>query len=383
MDDAGGGRGMNPIPPTRARDADGKKSCGIALFGLKGGRGGGRVETMKMGWRMQAWGAGWAVLALLALGCRSGTGTMAGGGKYVATTNWAYFGVGGEGKSADVFLVAPTVDIQDEENMSLSDDRTKAAFRGALEMERGIFEGDGRLFAPFYGQAAMKAYSMGEEDRERCLARAYEDVSEAFRQYWTTENGGRPIVLAGFSQGADMCLRLLAEHFGEEGVRGRLVAAYVMGWPCPPSLSKEHPQVVPARGERDTGVVVCFECEAPEVEGTFLYPAGGEVSACINPLLWRTDGEVAGRELNRGACFTDREGRIVREEAEFCGAYVDTGRGVVRVTGGEAEEDAPLVPGLPEGAFHVYDYQFFYRNLQENVEKRIRAWQAGRGATGE
>lgn len=30
-----------------------------------------------------------------------------------------------------------------------------------------------------------------------------------------------------------------------------------------------------------------------------------------------------------------------------------------------------VVPGLPEGAYHIYDYQFFYRNLQENVAERV------------
>jgi hypothetical protein len=28
------------------------------------------------------------------------------------------------------------------------------------------------------------------------------------------------------------------------------------------------------------------------------------------------------------------------------------------------------VQGLPEGAYHVYDYQFFFRNLQKNVADR-------------
>ena len=326
--------------------------------------------------RLAAAVAALAFAAALAAGCRGGA---AGGGKYAAATNWAYFRVGGDGKAADVFLVAPTVDMRDEENMSLDDEGTKAAFVRSLEMERGIFEESGRLFAPFYGQAAMKAYAMEAEGRERCLSRAYEDVSEAFRYYLERENRGRPIVLAGFSQGADMCLRLLAEHFGDEGLRKRLVAAYAIGWPCPPSLSAAHPQVVPATGERDTGVVVCFDCEAPEVEGTFIYPAGGEASACINPLSWRTDGEMAGPELNKGACFPDREGKIAREVAGLCGGYVETGRGVVKVTGVSPEDYPPLVPGLPEGAFHVYDYQFFYRNLQENVGTRIRAWEEERG----
>lgn len=29
------------------------------------------------------------------------------------------------------------------------------------------------------------------------------------------------------------------------------------------------------------------------------------------------------------------------------------------------------IPGLPDGAYHIYDYQFFYRNLQNNVKVRL------------
>ena len=32
-----------------------------------------------------------------------------------------------------------------------------------------------------------------------------------------------------------------------------------------------------------------------------------------------------------------------------------------------------MVPGLPESAYHVYDYQFFFRNLQQNVQMRVDA----------
>ena len=38
-------------------------------------------------------------------------------------------------------------------------------------------------------------------------------------------------------------------------------------------------------------------------------------------------------------------------------------------------EEYPALPEfLPEGSYHIYDYRFFYRNLQENVLKRIDAW---------
>lgn len=83
---------------------------------------------------------------------------------YSIQENWAYDGIG-ENKEADVFLICPTVDMNDEWNMSLSDEETKASFLGALNMERGIYEDCARRFAPYYEQAAMKFILSGIERR--------------------------------------------------------------------------------------------------------------------------------------------------------------------------------------------------------------------------
>ena len=38
-------------------------------------------------------------------------------------------------------------------------------------------------------------------------------------------------------------------------------------------------------------------------------------------------------------------------------------------------EDYPAVIDVfPDGAYHIYDYQFFYRNLQENVQHRVELY---------
>jgi len=44
------------------------------------------------------------------------------------------------------------------------------------------------------------------------------------------------------------------------------------------------------------------------------------------------------------------------------------------VTDIEMSAYLPVVPGLPEGAYHIYDYQFFFRNLQENVKLRTETY---------
>lgn len=311
------------------------------------------------------------------------TGCEAAGGKarnmpstdYGMAENWAYHGVG-EGKDADVFLVCPTVDMKDEWNMSLDDEETKADFLGALNMERGIYEDSARLYAPYYRQAAMKVYELEETEREPYLDTAYGDVSAAFSYYLENYNQDRPVILAGFSQGADMCYRLMMEYFGDEKLSDRLVAVYAIGWALTDDMTAKYPQLKAASGETDTGVVISFECEADSVGSTFIIPEGTKALS-INPLNWRTDGTLAAKEENAGACFTDYDGNIVTEAPALCGGYIDADRGVLKVTDIRKEDYPAVIPELPDGAYHIYDYQFFYRNLQENVKVRLDRYLMG------
>ena len=297
---------------------------------------------------------------------------------YSREENWAYFAVG-EDRDADLFLIGPTVDMKEEFNMSMDDAITMASFLGALNMERGIYEGEARMFAPYYRQAAMQVYSLDADEWEPYLAPAYRDVSAAFARYLEHENNGRPILLAGFSQGADMCLRLMQEYFGDEALQERLIAVYAIGWPCTEECAAQYPQIRPARGEDDVGVVVSFDCEAPEVTETFINPAG-QKALSINPLNWRTDGTPADKSENLGACFTKYSGEIKKEVPELCGCYLDEERGVLKVTDVDKADYPAVVPNLPEGGYHIYDYQFFYRNLQKNVSTRTEAWFAAHEA---
>ncbi|MCR5420797.1 MAG: DUF3089 domain-containing protein, partial [Lachnospiraceae bacterium] len=144
---------------------------------------------------------------------------------YSDTDNWAYFSVG-EDKAADVFLIAPTIDTKDEYNMSFDDPDNLMKFTGALNMQRGLYEKNARMYAPYYRQASLKVYGLSPIEREPYLQKAYEDISDAFSYYLENENKNRPIILAGFSQGADMCYRLLEEYCQDEDLCKRLVAVY-------------------------------------------------------------------------------------------------------------------------------------------------------------
>ena len=292
---------------------------------------------------------------------------------YSDMNNWVYWETG-EDKDADLFLVAPTVDTLDEEYMSLDNDVMKGYFKGALNMERGIYEDSARMFAPYYRQMALTGYKLDDPaERERRLQTAYKDVSDAFQYYMANENGGRPIILAGFSQGADMCYRLLEEYFGEKDMQDRLIAVYAIGWACTDEMVQKYPQIVPAKSADDLGTVISFDCEAEEITETIVNPAGQKAHS-INPLNWKTDGTPAEKSENLGACFTDYSGGIKTEEAQLCGCYIDEERGALKVTDISKETYPAKLDIFPEGAYHIYDYQFFFRNLQENVQHRVELY---------
>lgn len=293
---------------------------------------------------------------------------------YADTGSWAYWRVG-ENKPADLFIVCPTVDIGTggNKNMSLADNETRKNFYGALNMERGIYEQHCRMYAPYYRQAVLADYDLPANEAEPYFNLAYKDVRAAFVYYMQHENNGRPFVLAGFSQGAEMCLRLLKEFGNENFVKNNMVACYAIGWRFTPQEAEKYPYIQPAKGADDLGTVIMFNSEAPEITSSLMVPHG-EKSFCINPLNWRTDGTMADKALNSGACFTDYSGSIKREVPQLTGCYIDSVRGTLKVTDVDKKEFVPGLPLFSEGVYHIYDYQFFYRNLQQNVNLRIKTF---------
>ena len=301
---------------------------------------------------------------------------------YARLENWAYRELFGSGKAADVFFVGPTVRSGDaaRHNMAMDDREAKRNFIGAINMERGLYDGDARFFAPYYRIACLNVYEMPEEERKPYLAFAYADVKEAFAYYLAHYNGGRPIILAGFSQGSDHVLRLMKDFFEDDARREQLVAAYAIGWAITEEELRAHPRLRFASGERDTGVIVSFNSEAEGITSSLLIPAGQKALA-INPLNWQTGTGYADRALNRGACFPDNQGHIRQEIPELTGAYIDGARGALKVTDVDPDEYPPVLSFFAPGVYHIYDYQFFYRNLQENVAARLAAYRAEHGAT--
>ncbi|MBQ6504261.1 MAG: DUF3089 domain-containing protein [Flexilinea sp.] len=289
---------------------------------------------------------------------------------YSEAANWIIYN-DLEETDVDFFCVAPTVSSSLSHNMFADDVQGLTAFLIQTNIFKDIFAPDARTFSPVYRQITLTTYALPFEEWQPYFDFAYRDVSAAFDYYLKNENNGRPIILMGFSQGAYMSRRLMQEYFGDEKLASQLVAAYLIGWPITEELVNEYPQLKMAQGEGDTGVIVSFDCEAPDVTESLINPAG-QKALSINPLNWKTDSTPADKSLNKGSRLVNGRGEVKREETELCGAYIDPDRGVLKVTDIDAADYKPVIPVLAPGVLHIYDTQFFYRNLKDNAALRLQ-----------
>ena len=86
-----------------------------------------------------------------------------------------------------------------------------------------------------------------------------------------------------------------------------MVAAYMIGYGVTEEYMKENKHLRFAKGETDTGVLISWNTEKPELEEST--PIVKEKSLCINPLNWRRDATYAPVNMNLGSLI---KGKIVR-----------------------------------------------------------------------
>jgi hypothetical protein len=136
-------------------------------------------------------------------------------------------------KKADVFYVYPTLFMDKKDTnwniqIDQSEQRTKV-INQAVKFQASAWAESGRLFVPFYRQAHIRSYNLINQGGKEALLFAYSDIKEAFSYYLKNFNQGRPIILAGHSQGSTHLSLLLKDFFDGTPLQKQLVAAYIPG----------------------------------------------------------------------------------------------------------------------------------------------------------
>ncbi len=292
-------------------------------------------------------------------------------------------------KQADVFFVHPTTYLSGKGwNAPLEDKEAKRRVdKSVMKYQASAFHGCCRVYAPRYRQATLYFAIARNQDAWKAMDLAFGDVKRAFRHFLKHHNQGRPILLAGHSQGSLHGLRLLEEFPDEGGWRKRLVAAYLVGINIPlDKFKRTIPWLHPCKSPEDTRCVMGWTTLGRQADPQgwanmkLYYPSGYEPSVgkprlCTNPLTWRSEEKEIAKSRHKGALSygKGREMRAIR-----------------RALIGAGCRDGALWIDTPPPSFqrlmlqphdyHVYDYNLFYADIWHNAFLRIESYQKKKSA---
>lgn len=264
-----------------------------------------------------------------------------------------------ENAKADVFYVHHTVYNSGATwNADLNYKRINKKAGETIKIQTTAFNAAGRVFAPSYRQAVLKSF-FNEEKGKPALDLAYEDIKAAFDYYLKNWNNGRPIILAGHSQGAKHTVQLLKDFFEGKELQKQLIAAYPIGFP----FKKDELKNIPlCENEKQTGCYVTwntFKWKADTKMQRRLYK---DVS-CVNPLTMQANEVYADDSLNKGGITFYR----YKVRANVCDAQVH---------GNLLWVHRPKSLGFfrTGKSYHVSDINLFYMNIRVNALLRTEEY---------
>jgi len=280
---------------------------------------------------------------------------------------------------ANVFYIHPTTYFAtDRWNAPLrSTPDTEARTRLFVQSQASAFNRAGGIWAPRYRQAAYGAFLLKSEDAQRALGLAYGDVDAAFDEFLKEAPRGG-IILAAHSQGALHLMHLLAER--KDALKGRLVAAYVVGWPI--STRSDLPALgFPAcRTPNQGGCILSWMSFGNPANPDLLFHDweqtrglnGGERrqadAVCVNPISGVQDA-AAPAQANAGTLIPNGAMTGASLAPHRVGASCSKG---LLILNGDVPGFTP--PPLPGNNFHVYDYALFWGSIRNDATTRLAAW---------
>jgi hypothetical protein len=298
----------------------------------------------------------------------------------------------------DCFYVYPTVSRELTPNADLKVQKSEIT---AAVAQASRFSAACRVFAPMYRQVTLAGLLLhpslevpkAEEDI------AYSSLLAGFRYYLAHENGGRPIVFIGHSQGAAILIRLLAREVdANPALRRRLLLAILLGGDVEVKAgaltggSYSHIPLCSRRGE--TGCVIAYSSFPGRPPASSLFGRVGQgvalqsgetrshglQVACVNPAA------LAGGSGTLDSFFPSG-GAAPTPWVEFPGLYTarcETTGGatwlqVSKATGSSDRRPTVTETAGPDWGYHQVDVNLALGNLVEDVVASVTWARADHG----
>jgi hypothetical protein len=261
--------------------------------------------------------------------------------------------------AVDVFYINPTVYFGGPSwNAGLSNKKVNKRSDLCVQHQGSAFNACARVFSPRYRQAVLKSFFSKKRGAEP-LALAYEDIKNAFEYYLKYWNKGRPIIIAGHSQGAKHAVQLLKDFFDGKALQKKLVAAYPIGIPFNKTDFKSIPV---SENESQTGCYITWNTFAWNASVKTRKNIYADVP-CVNPLTMKTDKSYAPDTLNKGGVsfikFTiDKNICDAQISENILWIHHPKKRGYYRIA----------------KSYHPCDYHLFYMNIRANAKLRTEAY---------
>ncbi|MEO1038098.1 MAG: DUF3089 domain-containing protein [Pseudomonadota bacterium] len=250
------------------------------------------------------------------------------------------------------------------------------------------FAAEASLAAPHYRQAGLYAFMNNREDALRARMFAYKDVERAFSVFAQSIGEERPFLIVGVGQGALHGLGLLMTQLApDEGLRARLVAAYLLEAPTPLDLFENALSgLQPCNNADAVRCVISYNSASSRerkrietlTERSMAWTPRGELGyvagrglVCVNPLLWTTAEDYAPARLHRGGAAAEAlaPGDAPSPLSAQTGAQCQNGvlmieepRSAVLRRPGRLGEDRRIAP-----------FNLFYFDLQADAQRRQTA----------
>jgi hypothetical protein len=172
--------------------------------------------------------------------------------------------------------------------------------------------------------------------------------------------------------------RLLAER--GTALKGRLVAAYVVGWPLSVMADLPAMSLSPCTAPEQTACILSWQSFAEPANASLMLDAWEGTKGptgvvrrrvdmlCVNPITGTRDG-AAAQSANAGTLVP---------RGDFANADLVTG-----AIGAHCDQSLLIVDGtipalgpyvLPGNNYHVYDFALFWGSIRADAARRLAAW---------
>ena len=193
--------------------------------------------------------------------------------------------------AVDCFYVYPTTSLDPTPNSDMFANQEEW---NQIAAQFARFSSVCRTFAPIHRQVTLTALraNLGGAKVKPDAGLAYRDVVDAWRSYLANDNHGRPFVLIGHSQGANVLKQLIANEIDGKPVQRRMLSAMLAGTsllvPTGKDIGGDFKTIPLCRSADQTGCAIAWasyrDSMPPPANALFgVSTKPGLEAACTNP----------------------------------------------------------------------------------------------------